>query len=182
MNQLIAPSMIRHVVLKLRQGSVDVLSDWWRHKFKLLLVIAMLGLASHYLGWNVTPSMTSKLVWIEHGALPKTNELVIYRFEGLGIKDSAYLQGMRFYKRVVGLPGATISVDQYRQVSVNGVAIGLAKQVTNHREVLTPIKATVVPPGYLFVRGDTPDSFDSRYEESGLVRMGSVIGVAHVIF
>lgn len=172
----------RSVLGALRFGAVETLRDWWRYKYALMGAAALYALMSHYLGWNITPSMNNTLVWIEHGATPKLNDLVIYRFEGSGLASGTYLKGMRFYKRVAGLPGAAIAVDKFRQVSVNGIAIGLAKTATNHGQTLTPIGAALVPDGYYFVRGDTEDSFDSRYEESGLVRMGSVIGVAHVIF
>jgi conjugal transfer pilin signal peptidase TrbI len=181
-DNVMPPPVRRSVFGALRFGMVAMLRDWWRYKFVLMFAAALYALMSHYLGWNITPSMNNTLVWIEHGATPKLNDLVIYRFEGRGLASGAYLRDMRFYKRVAGLPGATIAVDKYRQVSVNGIAIGLAKSSTNHGQALTPITATVVPDGYYFVRGDTQDSFDSRYEESGLVRMGSVIGVAHVIF
>ena len=36
----------------------------------------------------------------------------------------------------------------------------------------------IIPPGYVFVAGDNPNSFDSRYEEFGLVPMEKIWGKA----
>jgi hypothetical protein len=38
----------------------------------------------------------------------------------------------------------------------------------------------IIPPGYVFVAGDNPNSFDSRYEEFGLVPMEKIWGKAIV--
>jgi conjugal transfer pilin signal peptidase TrbI len=40
----------------------------------------------------------------------------------------------------------------------------------------------VIPPGYYYVQGTSPDSFDSRYRESGLVRADQVIGKVIPLF
>lgn len=40
------------------------------------------------------------------------------------------------------------------------------------------IPEAIIPPGYVFVAGDNPNSFDSRYEEFGLVPMEKIWGKA----
>jgi conjugal transfer pilin signal peptidase TrbI len=40
----------------------------------------------------------------------------------------------------------------------------------------------VIPPGSYYVQGSSPDSFDSRYRSSGLVRAEQVIGLVRPLF
>jgi signal peptidase I len=53
---------------------------------------------------------------------------------------------------------------------------------TSEGKPLTPLLATSVPEGYVFVAGDNPNSFDSRYEEFGLVPREKIWGKAIVVF
>ena len=51
----------------------------------------------------------------------------------------------------------------------------------NNTEKIIPegiIPKGIIPPGYVFVAGDNPNSFDSRYEEFGLVPMEKIWGKA----
>ena len=41
---------------------------------------------------------------------------------------------------------------------------------------------TVIPPGHYYVQGTGPDSFDSRYRSSGLVRADQVIATVVPLF
>lgn len=50
------------------------------------------------------------------------------------------------------------------------------KTKTGAGQPLTPLKAKFVPEGYVFVKADHPDSFDSRYEEFGLVKVEEIWG------
>ncbi len=53
----------------------------------------------------------------------------------------------------------------------------------NNTEKIIPegiIPKGIIPPGYVFVAGDNPHSFDSRYEEFGLVPMEKIWGKAVV--
>lgn len=47
---------------------------------------------------------------------------------------------------------------------------------TTNGSLLTPLRATIVPEGYVFVAGDHLRSFDSRYEEFGLVPLEKIWG------
>jgi len=49
---------------------------------------------------------------------------------------------------------------------------------TSKGKPLTPISAKVIPKNYVFVAGDNPNSFDSRYEEFGLVPVQKIWGKA----
>jgi len=63
---------------------------------------------------------------------------------------------------------------QGRDVFVNGVLVGRAKTHAFDHRLLDPIAPTVIPAGHLYVQGTSPDSFDSRYSLSGLVRVQDV--------
>ena len=69
-----------------------------------------------------------------------------------------------------------------RTVSVNGVVVGTAKAQAFDRRPLEPIAPTVIPPGHYYVQGTGPDSFDSRYRSSGLVRAEQVLGTVVPLF
>jgi conjugal transfer pilin signal peptidase TrbI len=157
----------------------------WALKLPLLLLAVCWALAARYLGWNISPSMHEKLVYIERGVQPKNGDLVVYTFAGEGLPEQR-LGGARFFKRVRGQAGAVITVGRGNEVFVDQVSIGFAKHATRLGVVLEPLipagTSLTVPPGYLFVAGDTPDSFDSRYARSGLVRATAVIGIAHALF
>jgi len=71
-------------------------------------------------------------------------------------------------KRIVGIPGDTIS---YRNsyIFLNDQNYGeiLPKSASGLR--LTPLSERVVPEGYVFVHAFHRESFDSRYQEFGLI-------------
>lgn len=87
-----------------------------------------------------------------------------------------------FTKRVVGLPGDQIirNKTQLTLKAQNGAFSITLPLLTKTKEgrPLTPLSLDVVPEGYCFVIGDHPRSFDSRYEEFGLVPMEKIYGKA----
>ena len=85
-------------------------------------------------------------------------------------------------KRIIGLPGQTISSGQGRTVNtiyINGDAL---KQPWQHTFLLgTPIRDQVIPANRYFVMGDNrPESCDSRVW--GTVPRGDIVGKAIAIF
>ena len=112
----------------------------------------------------------------------KRGDLILYSFHGpAGQGDFPELKDQPFFKRVVGTPGDTITVLD-RDVYVNGVFVGRAKPYSHDRRPLAPIAPGLIPDGYLFAQGTSPDSFDSRYLGSGLVRLDRVKAKVHPIF
>jgi conjugal transfer pilin signal peptidase TrbI len=107
----------------------------------------------------------------------------------LTIMYNGWYQG-RIIKRIIGEAGDQITSDQ-GNVWINGVKIGrayqrteFAKQSTNANDnnhhgasiTLTPIKSQVIPHGQVFLYAPHPKSFDSRYEEVGLVKLSDLEG------
>lgn len=79
-----------------------------------------------------------------------------------------------FAKRVLGLPGDRI-VRKKNSIRVGSQTLPLLTE-TKEGQPLTPLVHNVVPEGTLFVVGDHPRSFDSRYEEFGLVKKENIWG------
>ena len=99
-----------------------------------------------------------------------------------------------FVKRIIGMPGDSLSRDKERLCVASLPQIHKPDSPffsprsriqslplldrTKDGRPLTPLKVDTVPPGYVFVAGDHVRSFDSRYEEFGLVPMDHLWGKA----
>ena len=79
-------------------------------------------------------------------------------------------------KKIIGVEGDSVSYDKAGCVWVNQTRIGVPKLKATDRSRLTPIKVQVIPKGYVFVYSNNENSFDSRYEEFGLVPMEKIYG------
>lgn len=132
--------------------------------------------------FNWTPSLPYHVALMQHGHAPlQRGDLIVFAFAGEAQVHYRGLRGQPFFKRVRGLPGDAVSVRD-RIVLINGEPVGLAKTHAHDRHPLAPIVPIVIPPGHYYVQGTSPDSFDSRYRESGLVRAEQVLGVVVPIF
>ncbi len=145
-------------------------------KTTLLIVPAVLWLAMHY-RVNLSPSMPWTLARVEYGRLPNLGEYMLYEYRGT--LDG--LPSRTFFKQAAGGPGDRIRVVG-RTVWVGSVRVGEAMLHTHAGQPLTIVAEGTLPSGFLFAKGEHPSSFDSRYQESGLVPLDAVIGVAHPIF
>ncbi|KQP23390.1 conjugative transfer signal peptidase TraF [Pseudorhodoferax sp. Leaf267] len=132
--------------------------------------------------FNWTPSLPYHVAWLQAQHAPlRRGDLIVFRFEGPSQAQYPGLRGQPFFKRICGLPGDEVTVED-RLVRINGEAVGLAKPHTFDRRPLTPIAPQVIPAGHYFVQGTASDSFDSRYGDSGLVRAEQVLGVVVPLF
>lgn len=93
-----------------------------------------------------------------------------------------YVGDHSFTKRVVGLPGDYITRNKTHLTlkAQNGAFSITFPLLTQSKEghPLTPLSLKIVPQGYVFVTGDHLRSFDSRYEEFGLVKKEKIYGKA----
>lgn len=133
--------------------------------------------------FNWTPSVPYKVALVQFGHPTALNrgDFIVYRFDGEVQYRYPGLRAQPFFKQIRGVPGDRITVVG-RQVFVNGTPVGVAKAAAFDRHRLEPIGETVIPPGWYYVHGPHPDSFDSRYRESGLVRANQVIGRVTPLF
>jgi conjugal transfer pilin signal peptidase TrbI len=132
--------------------------------------------------FNWTPSLPYRVALVQYG--PHTlrrGDYIVFAFAGEAQAAYPGLHGQPFFKIVRGMPGDRVTVDG-RNVAVNGEIVGKAKTHAFDRRPLEPIAATVIPPGHYYVQGTSPDSFDSRYRASGLVRTDQVLGAVVPLF
>ena len=178
---------------------------WWAHGMRLLLadlkrrwilfaavgaiwVLALVRLFVHPMPvipllFNWTPSLPYHVVLVDRGSQSLARgDLIVYAFAGEAAeKDYPGLMRQAFFKRIAGVAGDSVTVKD-RDVFINGVHVGHAKTHTFDRRPLEPIASTVIPPGFLYVQGTGPDSFDSRYRSSGLVAVHDVAAKVRPLF
>jgi len=77
--------------------------------------------------------------------------------------------GGRVIKKIVGREGDELSYDRNGSLWVGKQKIGKAQSQSRDGRQLTPIRPGVIPKGRVFVEGEHERSFDSRYEELGLI-------------
>lgn len=133
--------------------------------------------------FNWTASLPYKVALVQYGYRQplKPGDFIIYAFDGDAQRLYPGLRAQPFFKQIRGVPGDRVTVID-RQVFVNGILAGVAKAATFDGRPLDPIAATVIPPGHYYAQGTHPDSFDSRYRASGLVRADQVIGKVMTLF
>lgn len=132
--------------------------------------------------FNWTPSLPYHVAVMQYGQhTVQRGDLVVFAFAGEAQNQYPGLRGQPFFKRIRGLPGDVVRVED-RQVSINGEDVGVAKTHAHDRRPLAPIAPMVIPAGHYYVQGTSPDSFDSRYRESGLVREEQLVAIVVPLF
>lgn len=176
----------------LRCHTAEFLRHVRRRWYLYLPVAAIWGLAYTRLYLDPTPRLPVLFNWTS--SLPyrvalvhygphrlERGDYIVFSFAGEAQATYPGLRGQPFFKQVRGLPGDRVTVEE-RAVAVNGEVVGVAKSQAFDRRPLEPIAATVIPPGHYYVQGTGPDSFDSRYRSSGLVRADQVIATVTPLF
>lgn len=98
--------------------------------------------------------------------------------ESYSIVDSDWYGG-RLIKKIIGVEGDPIAYNDEGDLLVNGENLGKPQQMTKAGKTLTSIQEQVIPPGKVFVYAPHERSFDSRYEELGLVSVTALQGVVY---
>lgn len=165
-----------------------------KRSFKKVLPILSLWLMSFFLIGFVIVSQTRlceclseslggiRYVLFMKGLALHHGELVL--IEGHQEDHVGDLKKWPYTKRILGLPGDQIlhtkqgikikSIRKDEQTCFSKTLFPLPK--TSKDKPLTPLSSSVVPEGYIFVSGNNPNSFDSRYEEFGLVPIEKIWG------
>ncbi|MGI9214735.1 MAG: signal peptidase I, partial [Gammaproteobacteria bacterium] len=92
-----------------------------------------------------------------------------------------YTQDQHFTKKIVGIAGDVVTIEG-EYVLVNGIKHVKLKEKTKDHKKLTPMVAQTIPQQYFFVIAEHNDSFDSRYQEFGLVRENYIEGKVYPIW
>lgn len=83
----------------------------------------------------------------------------------------------KIIKRIIGVAGDLIEVYPDGQILVNKHKIGIPIAIASDGRILNSIQTQTIPAGYAFLYGDHPKSFDSRYQELGLIPLSSLQGL-----
>ena len=101
--------------------------------------------------------------------------------------DSPWYGG-NVVKKIVGVAGDSLTYDFEGNLWVKTppwvktlwvdrqLKVGTQKKKSKDGRLLTPIKPGIIPEGMVFVMGDHERSFDSRYEEMGLIPVHALHG------
>lgn len=84
-------------------------------------------------------------------------------------------------KRIAGVAGDKISISEH-YIFINGQNFGRIKDSFSNGETLTPIQEETIPKGYIFAYASHPNSFDSRYEDFGLIDTNNIREVLWPLF
>jgi len=132
--------------------------------------------------FNVTPSLPYRIAVVHYGTtVYRRGDFIVFSFAGEAQNAYPGLHRQPFFKVIRGVAGDRITVRD-RQVFVNGEPVGVAKQYTFDHRPLQPIAAMTIPAGCFYVQGTSPDSFDSRYRTSGLVRAEQIVAKVTPLF
>lgn len=80
-------------------------------------------------------------------------------------------------KQIVGVSQDRIWYNQQGVLLINSHIIGKPKPIATDGRVLHPIESQIIPRETVFLKGDHIDSFDSRYQEFGLVAVDCLEGL-----
>lgn len=155
-------------------------NQWVKGLCCFLLVLGVISQLSNYVG----------LVYSNTNSLPYHLFLHLKQLEpqrGQYTCFNSPWYGGRVIKKVTGMGGDILIYDQKGNLWVKTVAvnslwlrrqlkIGKAKKHSKDGRLLTPIKPEIIPKGMVFVSGEHERSFDSRYEELGLVSVKDLQG------
>lgn len=84
-------------------------------------------------------------------------------------------------KKIIGVEGDKVWFDDGK-LFVNNIKIGGCKNIATDGRVLHPIAPQIIPKGYVFLASTHSQSFDSRYQELGLVASDKLQGLVLPLF
>ena len=149
-----------------------------------LLLFTIWGLAYVRLFFDATPRVPVLFNWTPglrtrwpcctqaHRRCTRGDFGCLRAFAGGGIRRYPGLAGQPFFKIVRGLPGDTVMSPAARCGSMVSWS-GLLHPCLRPPSPIRSPPASFIPAGRYYVQGMSPDLFDSRYRESGLVRVVS---------
>ncbi len=84
--------------------------------------------------------------------------------------------GRYVIKQIIGQAGDQLSYDDKGSLWLEGYKVGKPHPTTRDGKPLTPIPAGTIPEGHVFLYAPASRSFDSRYQEFGLVPLIALQG------
>ena len=128
---------------------------------------------------NYSESLPYKWVLVKKGLLPSKRDQVFVFY----VRDNKLLgvEKIKFIKLVGGLPGDEVTV-KGEEVFVAENLIGIAKPYSKKQQQLRATSSGIIPAHQLFAYTPHIDSFDSRYQEIGLIDEKDIVGTAILTF
>lgn len=145
-----------------------------------VLLLLILAVTPWYgLKWNASASLDGYLYLIEMHTHIDRGDIILFK-----TPQNALHNDHDFGKYVAGVSGDSIVV-KGREFYSGDKYLGLAKTHSLEGVPLKPSMAEgehIIPDGMYFVWTHHKDSYDSRYEDIGLIENRAVIGRLHRIF
>ncbi len=142
------------------------------------LIPLSLWFVLHYqFAWNKTESLPQKLFIIKTGQLPlKYDYLMFYAPATSTLKPKSTV-----IKKVMGVAGDVVT-KKGQAFYINDEKVGIAKTHSLKGRPLREGKVGIIPQGKYFVWTPNKNSYDSRYDEIGLIDERYIMGVAYPLF
>jgi conjugal transfer pilin signal peptidase TrbI len=93
-----------------------------------------------------------------------------------------HANGKRLIKKIIGRSGDKISYDANQNLLVGNFKVGKILDKDSKNQPLHSISACNIPQNYVFLYAPHPQSFDSRYQEVGLIHQDNLKGKLIAIF
>ena len=123
-----------------------------------------------------TNSLPYRYLLLIKNASAKKGDLIAIRHHPLSNMPNIILT-----KRLVGLPGDTITLHG-QIMKINEEWQGALHKENSQGYPLTPLDASAIPTGFVFVAGSHEGSLDSRYKEFGLVKNQHILGKVYALW
>ena len=133
---------------------------------KLFLLFFSLGIVTQILSTQIC------IVFVTSESIPYLLCLQIYNLNPKKGDLCAFeFQGRKFIKYISGISGEKIK-------NINGMIYVDSKKIgkVQKNKNLISVKNGIIPSGYVFMSGTHLDSFDSRYQEFGLIQASNIHG------
>ena len=131
--------------------------------FTLSALLGIFLLARTHITLNASTSLPYAAFFCIKSLHPKRGDLVCLKGHAC-----IYPAPSHMTKRLLGMAGDRIHL-RGGVLFVGRRRVGTLRKTTREGLPLTPLRTEVIPEGFVFLGGSHPDSFDSRYEEFGLV-------------
>jgi conjugal transfer pilin signal peptidase TrbI len=126
---------------------------------------------------NKSVSLSARWFVIAKGHIPQKNQIFAFRV----LSPNSYKPDEIFIKIVGGVAGDKI-ITKERDFYINDKFIGTAKTISLQGQPLMISNAGVIPSNHYFAYTPHKDSYDSRYQEIGLINEAQIIGTAVFAF
>jgi len=143
----------------------------------LSFVALEIGLAGHRPEINLSDSLPDLIYLLDVGTPFEKGDLVQFPVPP-GVTDPAFNKD--FVKKVVGIAGDAIE-RRDGVVYVAGVEVGRVLDATKQGRPLAPGPTGRIPPGFVFVQGLSERSYDSRYQDVGLIPVARILGRVRIL-